>query len=148
MLCPNCQKDEVQVIDSRDDGKIIWRRRKCLKCDFRFTTYERIEVPKLTVVKRDQRREPFSKEKVINGIQKACQKRPVSMEQIIEAADNVEKQLFELKEPEISSKLIGEIVMKELEKIDDVAYIRFASIYRAFKSAESFDKEVHKILNK
>lgn len=148
MLCPNCQKDEVQVIDSRDDGKIIWRRRKCLGCDYRFTTYERIEVPRLMVIKRDKRREPFSKDKIIGGIKKACEKRPISINTISKVADEIEKKLYETGEPEVESKLIGEIVMRELEKLDQVAYIRFASVYRAFKNIQSFDKEVHKIMKK
>lgn len=147
MLCPHCQR-ETKVIDSRDNGKEIWRRRECLKCQKRFTTYERIELPKLLVIKRDQRREAFSKEKIIRGIQKACAKRPIKITKIEEIADKIEKEIYDLGKPEIKSKSIGELVMKELEELDPVAYIRFASVYRPIRSIKSFEEEVHKVIKK
>ena len=148
MLCPNCLKCETQVIDSRDDGKLIRRRRECLKCKARFTTYERIETSKLYIIKKDGRREPFSKEKLLNGLKKACEKRPICLTSIEEVADRIERTLYERSEKEISSKIIGEYVMTELKILDEVAYIRFASVYKAFKDAGSFEKEAHKFLKK
>ncbi len=148
MICNNCHKDNVAVIDSRDDGKVIWRRRKCLFCGHRFTTYERIEVPRLIIIKRDGRREPFSKEKIINGIRKSCEKRPVATANIQNIANKIEKKLYEIGDEEIKSTVIGKMVMEELEKLDKVAYIRFASVYRDFKTVRSFDKELKKIMNK
>jgi len=148
MICPNCQKDNVVVIDSRDDGRVVWRRRKCLSCGYRFTTYERIEVPRLVVKKRDGRREPFSKEKIIIGITKACEKRPVTTADIHRVAEEIEQALYEKGETEIKSKTIGELVMEKLEKLDKVAYIRFASVYKDFKTINSFSKELKKLMNK
>jgi transcriptional repressor NrdR len=146
MRCIKCQQGETQVIDSRDDGKEVWRRRECLACGYRFTTYERIEFPKLYVIKKDGRRELFSREKLLNGLRKACEKRPVALGKLEEVVGRIESTLYETGKKEIPSKLIGQLAMEELKKIDEVAYIRFASVYRAFKSVESFEKEVHKIM--
>jgi len=146
MRCIKCQQGETQVIDSRDDGKEVWRRRECLACGYRFTTYERIEFPKLYVIKKDGRRELFSREKLLSGLRKACEKRPVALAKLEEVVGRIESTLYETGKKEIPSKLIGQLAMEELKKIDEVAYIRFASVYRAFKSVESFEKEVHKIM--
>ena len=146
MHCIKCQRGETQVIDSRDDGKEVWRRRECLACGYRFTTYERIEFPKLYVIKKDGRRELFSREKLLNGLRKACEKRPVALAKLEEVVGRIESTLYETGKKEIPSKFIGQLAMEELKKIDEVAYIRFASVYRAFKSVESFEKEVHKIM--
>jgi transcriptional repressor NrdR len=148
MLCPNCLKSETRVLDSRDDGKAIRRRRECLKCKNRFTTYERIETPRLYVIKKDGRREPFLKEKLLTGLKKACEKRPICLTTIEEVADRIERELHDKGEKEVPSKLIGQLVMNELKKLDEVAYIRFASVYKAFKDAEGFEKEVHKFLKR
>jgi len=148
MLCPSCSKSETQVIDSRDDGKIIRRRRACGKCNYRFTTYERIEIPKLSVIKKDKRKEPFIRNKIITGIQKACEKRPIKEEEIEGIVDKIEQSFFEKGEKEVESRLIGQMVMEELKKLDPVAYLRFASVYRAFKDVESFEREVHKVIKK
>jgi len=146
MHCIKCQRGETQVIDSRDDGKEVWRRRECLACGYRFTTYERIEFPKLYVIKKDGRRELFSREKLLSGLRKACEKRPVALAKLEEVVGRIESTLYETGKKEIPSKFIGQLAMEELKKIDEVAYIRFASVYRAFKSVESFEKEVHKIM--
>ena len=148
MLCPNCQKSETAVVDSRDDNKTVWRRRKCLSCDARFTTYERMEVPRLIVIKRDGRREQFNKEKIVTGIRKACEKRPIPTLAITQIADSIEAKIYETGESEIPSKKLGKMVMDELLNLDSVAYIRFASVYRHFKTIKSFDKELKKIMNK
>lgn len=148
MLCPSCQKGETKVLDSRDDGRTIRRRRECLKCQYRFTTYERKETPKLLVIKKDKRREPYLREKLLTGLKKACEKRPICLSNIEEIGDRIERTLYEMGDGEISSKKIGELVMEELKKLDEVAYIRFASVYRAFKDAKSFEKEINKIKKK
>jgi len=137
MLCPYCSNDKTKVTDKRDSKDETRRRRECLKCRKRFTTYEKIELVEIFVVKKDGRREPFSREKLKTGIIKACEKRPVSQEQI----DNVIKEIEEkLKQQgkEVESRLIGELVMRQLKKLDKVAYIRFASVYKDFQEAKDF----------
>ncbi|MCM8759037.1 MAG: transcriptional regulator NrdR [Candidatus Omnitrophica bacterium] len=147
MRCPYCGSLQDRVIDSREseNGLQIRRRRECLRCEKRFTTYEEIEETKLIVVKKDGRREKFSREKIFNGIQKACEKRPVSTEQISSIVDEVEQQLKQRFEKEVNSQDIGNIIVDKLRKIDEVAYVRFASVYRQFKDVSEFQKEVEKI---
>jgi len=136
------------VVDSRvsKDGAAIRRRRECLACGFRFTTYERVEMQLPMVVKRDGRREPFSREKVIEGIRKACQKRPISMDQIEAFVSELERELMESGEREIPSTEIGERVMAKLQEWDQVAYVRFASVYRQFKDVKEFIAQVQELL--
>jgi transcriptional repressor NrdR len=145
MRCPFCKEDKDRVIDSRssDGGRIIRRRRQCLMCKRRFTTYEKInETFRLCVVKKDNSRVPYDREKVIGGLQKACYKRPVSAEQLQQITDKVEENIFSNFDKEVSSSFIGESVMKQLRRVDKVAYIRFASIYRDFTDAGELIKEV------
>ena len=144
MRCPFCLSDESKVVDKRDSGENIRRRRECLKCKKRFTTYENIEEAKIFVVKKDGRREPFSREKLRSGITKACEKRPVSQEKIDNAVSEIEQKLKE-KGKEIPSKFIGELVMKKLKQLDKVAYIRFASVYHEFKDINDFKRELKEI---
>ena len=148
MKCPACQHTETKVVDSRasKDGLAIRRRRQCLRCGYRFTTYERVEMHLPMVIKRDGRREPFSREKVIDGIRKACQKRPISMDQIEAFVNELEREILESGEREISSKKIGERVMAQLREWDDVAYVRFASVYREFQDVTEFIEQIHKLL--
>ncbi|NPB08956.1 MAG: transcriptional repressor NrdR [Thermodesulfobacteria bacterium] len=148
MKCPACQHPETKVVDSRvsKDGAAIRRRRECLACGFRFTTYERVEMQLPMVVKRDGRREPFSREKVIEGIRKACQKRPISMDQIEAFVSELERELMESGEREIPSTEIGERVMAKLQEWDQVAYVRFASVYRQFKDVKEFIAQVQELL--
>lgn len=146
MKCPICQKDDDKVLESRtvEDGETIRRRRECNACGNRFTSYESVEKRPLMVVKKDERREEFFRQKVLSGILKACEKRPVSMQAIEELVDKVEKEAHRLGK-EISSKQIGEIIMTELQAIDEVAYIRFASVYKQFKDANEFVKVVKEV---
>ncbi len=148
MRCPACQHTETKVIDSRvsRDGLAIRRRRQCLRCGYRFTTYERVEMHLPMVIKRDGRREPFSREKVIEGIRRACQKRPISMDQIEAFVNELEREILEGGEREISSKKIGEKVMAQLREWDDVAYVRFASVYREFQDVTEFIEQIQKLL--
>ncbi len=150
MKCPSCQHSETKVIDSRvsKDGAAVRRRRECLSCGFRFTTYERVEMQLPLVIKRDGRREPFLREKVIEGIRKACQKRPISMEQIESFVNELERELMESGEREIPSTLIGEKVMEKLHEWDDVAYVRFASVYRQFQDVKEFIEQIQQLLEK
>lgn len=147
MKCPYCGSLTDSVVDSRltADGSAIRRRRECLKCKRRFTTYERREKFSLMVVKKDGRREAFAREKVRNGLVRACEKRPVSMGQLEQLADNIESALQKTAKKEVHSKEIGEMVIKLLQKLDDVAYVRFASVYRQFKDAGEFLKLSRKI---
>lgn len=140
MKCIFCGHTESKVVDSRvsDDSTSIRRRRECLKCGKRFTTYETIETTPILVIKSDGTRQPFSAEKIKNGIIKACEKRPVTMSQIEKIVDTIEKQIHNSLNQEVSSKQIGEMIMDELKKIDDVAYVRFASVYRKFKDISNF----------
>lgn len=148
MKCPFCGNLEDKVVDSRTnpEGDAIRRRRECLKCSRRFTTYEHVEKAQVMVVKKDGRREPFDKNKLLAGLVKACEKRPVSTEKMQEMVDAVQRQLENRYEREIPSKEIGEAVMKELQKTDDVAYVRFASVYREFKDVSQFMSELSLLL--
>ena len=149
MRCPFCKEDRDRVIDSRssDAGRVIRRRRQCLMCKRRFTTYEKIsESFKLCVVKKDNSRVPYNRDKIISGLQKACYKRPVSAEQIQQVADRVEESIFRNFDKEVSSAFIGEGVMKQLRRVDKVAYIRFASVYRDFRDAGELIKEVSRVI--
>lgn len=140
MKCPFCQNDDSNVLDSRvtPDAASIRRRRECSDCKKRFTTYERIEMAELFVVKRDGRREPFSREKILKGILRACEKRPVKRDRIDNVATTIEANLRDLGKDEVKSNKVGELVMQELAKLDDVAYVRFASVYKKFKDANQF----------
>lgn len=148
MKCPFCSYLEDKVIDSRlsGDGATTRRRRECLKCEKRFTTYERIEETLPLVVKKDGRREPFDRTKILGGLMKACEKRPVSMEEIEEAVETLEKRFLDSGEKEMASKVIGEAVMEEIKKLDEVAYVRFASVYRDFRDINEFMKELKDLL--
>ena len=147
MKCMYCGCEDSKVIDSRstDDGRSIRRRRECSNCGRRFTTFETIESVPLLVVKRDGTRQLFEKEKLKNGIIRACEKRPISMAQIDGVADNIEKALYNSLEQEVSSQKIGDLVMQELKTLDEVAYIRFAAVYRQFKDSATFIEEMRKI---
>ena len=149
MRCPFCKENHDKVVDSRssDAGRIIRRRRQCLACKKRFTTYEKIgESFKLYVVKKDDSRVPYDREKIVAGLQKACYKRPVSVEQIQQIADKVEEEVFRSFDKEVSSAFVGESVMKHLRVIDKVAYIRFASVYRDFQDAGELIDEVSQVI--
>ncbi len=149
MRCPFCRENRDKVIDSRssDAGRVIRRRRQCLACKKRFTTYEKIgESFKLYVVKKDNSRVPYDRDKVIGGLQKACHKRPVSVERIQQIAETVEEDIFRNFDKEVSSAFIGESVMKHLRGADKVAYIRFASVYRDFKDAGELIEEVSEVI--
>lgn len=150
MKCPFCSHDDTKVVDKREieDAKATRRRRECLKCKKRFTTYERIETSSIIIVKKDGRREPYDRQKLRNGMIKACEKRSVSLEKIDKELDDIEAILREYPKKEIPSNVIGELVMKKLKKLDKVAYIRFASVYRDFADLESFQKEVSKLIKK
>lgn len=150
MKCPYCGNKNNKVVDSRDslEGASIRRRRECIKCKRRFTTYEYIEDLSLMVVKKDGRREPFDRKKIISGLIKACEKRPISMEKIEEAVDAIERQIMRKFDKEVSAKEIGELVMEKLAKLDEIAYVRFASVYRQFKDVSQFMKELKGILDK
>ncbi|MFZ0034817.1 MAG: transcriptional regulator NrdR [Sedimentisphaerales bacterium] len=145
MRCPFCKENHDRVVDSRssDTGRVIRRRRQCLVCKKRFTTYEKIgESFKLCVVKKDSSRVPYDRDKIVGGLQKACYKRPVSVEQIQQIADKVEEDIFKSFDKEVSSTFVGESVMKHLRGVDKVAYIRFASVYRDFEDAGELIEEV------
>ena len=144
MRCPFCTHQENKVIDSRlsKEGQVIRRRRECLDCQRRFTTYERIEEIMPLVVKKDGRRESFDRQKIVSGLKAACQKRPVSSEQIDEIVDRVERRLQEMGEREVASHIIGEQVMQALQQLDEVAYVRFASVYRSFQDIGEFMSEL------
>lgn len=148
MICPFCSFDDNKVIDSRlsKDGYVIRRRRECLECSGRFTTYERIEEAFPHVVKKDGRREPFSRQKVLAGIQTACEKRPISVDKIEKVLEKVEHKMQECGEKEVKSSFVGEKVMEELKDLDQVAYVRFASVYREFKDLNEFMTELHNLL--
>jgi transcriptional repressor NrdR len=146
--CPYCGYTESKVVDSRptDEEAAIRRRRECEKCSRRFTTYEKIEQMPLIIVKKDGSRQVYQRTKMLNGILRACEKRPISISQIEEIVDEIEKELYNSMDKEIDSKKIGEMVMKRLKKIDDVAYVRFASVYRQFKDINTFLEELNKII--
>ena len=150
MLCPFCGHVEDKVVDSRSSNgsRAIRRRRECLKCGKRFTTYEHIEDIGLLIIKSDSRREAFDRNKVISGLVKACNKRPISVASIEEVADSIERTLQQNYDKEVNSKEIGELVMTHLQKLDEVAYVRFASVYRQFKDVNQFVSELKELLNK
>ena len=149
MKCPFCAEEDSWVVESRtiENGEEIRRRRECGKCKRRFTTYEKVEGLNLFVVKKDGKREPFIKEKLRIGVQKACEKRPISQETIEKLVDEVETRLRSMDTLEIESKVIGDLVMKKLGKIDKIAYVRFASVYREFDDIKTLQEEVKKIVN-
>ena len=148
MRCPFCDSADTKVIDSRptEEGHAIRRRRGCDKCNRRFTTYEKIEMVPVMVVKRDRTRETFDSSKIRPGVIKACEKRPVSLNQIDDLVRSVEKQVYSMGDTEVTSHAVGEIVMNELKKLDEVAYVRFASVYRQFKDIQTFMNELSKLL--
>lgn len=147
MRCPICEHDNDKVVDSRSaqDGHIIRRRRKCLECGHKFTTYEAIERSPLYVIKKDHRREPFQREKLLGGILTACKKRPVSMESIERLVHKIEMDIHSGFQTEVPSWKIGELIIHALRQLDDVAYVRFASVYRQFKDVEEFLEELQKL---
>ena len=148
MKCPYCGNPDTRVIDSRpaEDGTSIRRRRSCDACEKRFTTYEKVETIPLIVIKKDNNREQYNRGKIERGVLRACYKRPVSAEDIQRTVNSIESQVFSLEEKEIPSHKVGEIVMDELKKLDEVAYVRFASVYREFKDINTFMDELKKIL--
>ena len=150
MKCPFCGEDDTRVIDSRpaDENMSIRRRRQCDKCQKRFTTYEKVEAIPLVVIKKDQTREPYDRTKIEKGVFRSCHKRPISVPQMNHLVDQVEAKVFSKEEREIPSRYIGELVMRYLEELDAVAYVRFASIYREFKDVDTFMEELKKILDK
>lgn len=148
MNCPKCNYEESKVVDSRnvDEYNSIRRRRECLKCKNRFTTYEKIEYTPIMVVKKNGLREQFDRDKIIKGMISACQKRPVSLEQIEKTAEQIEFELNNSLEKEIDSSKIGDIVIEKLKELDKIAYVRFASVYREFKDINEFKKELNRLL--
>ncbi len=150
MRCPFCGHDEDKVIDSRpsDEGSAIRRRRECISCNARFTTYEKVENLPLVVIKKDGTRQPFDRDKLISGIMKACEKRPITTAQIENLVNSIETQSQNSLKREIMSQEIGEMVMERLKLIDEVAYVRFASVYRQFKDVNSFLEELNEMLNR
>ena len=150
MKCPFCSFEESKVIDSRptDEGQRIRRRRECLNCGKRFTTYEIIESLPIIVIKKDKSREAFNRDKLMNGLLRACEKRPVSIDTLDTLIDEIEVILQNSLDREVSSEKIGELVMEKLKKIDEVAYVRFASVYRQFKDINTFMSELNKLLAK
>ena len=150
MKCPFCGSDNTRVIDSRpaDDNTSIRRRRLCDDCDKRFTTYEKVETIPLIVITKDNNREQYDRSKIEAGVLRACHKRPISVGQINQLVDEVETEIFNREEKEISSTLIGEIVMNKIKDLDSVAYVRFASVYREFKDVNTFMSELKKVLER
>lgn len=150
MRCPFCNNNENKVTDSREtsEGAAVRRRRECVDCGKRFTTYEYVEKTPLMVVKKDGRREPFNHQKILTGLLKACEKRPVSVEALGKIANEIELQLQKKFEQELESHFIGELVMEKLAQLDDVAYVRFASVYRQFKDINQFMRELRDVFNK
>ena len=149
MKCRYCASTESKVIDSRptEDGSAIRRRRECMSCGKRFTTYEKIEEIPIMVVKRDGRREPFDSDKIRLGIRKACEKRPVAADAQDRLVEDVTREVFNTLASEVTTRDIGEIVMKKLKDVDEVAYVRFASVYREFKDTQTFMKELQRLLD-
>ena len=150
MKCPYCNFEETQVIDTRETENLeaTRRRRECMKCNKRFTTYERVEEADIIVVKKDGRRERFQRQKVLNGIVEACEKREIPLEKVEKLVDDVESDLRKRDSVEVESRVIGELVMKKLKGLDKVAYVRFASVYREFEDLESFKEELEKLQKK
>ena len=149
MKCPFCGDDNTRVIDSRpaDDNEAIRRRRQCDECGKRFTTYEKVETIPLIVIKKDKNRETYDRSKIESGVVRSCHKRPVSVDQIEACVDEIENKIFNLGVREIESEKIGEIVMDQIRDLDQVAYVRFASVYRQFKDADTFMSELKKLLD-
>ncbi len=147
MTCPRCNSPETDVIDSRTAAKAVRRRRQCSQCQYRFTTFERLERPRLMVVKKDGRRELFAREKLMLGIERACEKRDVSKDEIETIIDAIECQVFDTIEGEITTKRVGELAMQALAGVDQVAYVRFASVYREFTDVASFADVVEMLAN-
>lgn len=147
MKCSQCQSDDIKVIESRDvaDDQAIRRRRMCVNCGYRFTTYERIERPQLIVVKNSGQRELFDRNKLLAGLYRACEKTPVTSVQLERVVSNIEQELYACGDQEVSSSRIGELVMEQLPKLSEVAYVRFASVYRRFKDIAGFEKELSHI---
>ncbi len=146
MQCPFCGYTDSKVIDSRDVNETVRRRRECLSCGFRFTTHERIQTSNLVIIKKDKRREEFNREKLTSGIRKACEKRPLPTGAVEKLVDEVENELHRLGKAEIPSSAVGEIVMEKLKKLDHIAYIRFASVYRDFADITSLKQEVDTLI--
>lgn len=146
MKCPFCGHTESRVVDTREVGDGIRRRRECQSCGQRFTTYEQVARVNLLVIKRDGRREPFDRQKLYEGIRRACAKRPVSAERIEQVVSEIETNLYNLGQAEVPSRTIGEMVMERLREIDDVAYVRFASVYRSFADIQTLKREVDQIV--
>ena len=148
MKCPFCENSDTKVIDSRqtDDGHAIRRRRECENCKKRFTTYEKVEEMILMVIKKDGSREAFDRNKIYTGIVKACEKRPVPADKIEEVVDDIERGLNNMMEKEVESSFIGELIMEKLRELDEVAYVRFASVYRQFTDINTFVSEIEKLL--
>lgn len=149
MKCPYCGFAESKVIDSRptDESNSIRRRRECLKCQKRFTTYEKLEAISIVVVKKDQSRQPYERQKVLKGIITACEKRPISLAQMEQVADDIESELYQSMTREFDSTTIGEKVMERLKQLDEVAYVRFASVYKSFDNIETFMAELQGLIN-
>ena len=149
MKCPFCGEENTKVIDSRpaEENNYIRRRRQCEVCGKRFTTYEKVETIPLIVIKKDDNREPYDRSKIERGIVRSCHKRPVSYDQIVSTVEEIEAEIFNKEEKEISSNEIGEIVMDKIKELDQVAYVRFASVYREFKDVNTFMDELKKFLN-
>lgn len=150
MKCPYCNEADTKVIDSRpaDDNSSIRRRRQCGQCGKRFTTYEKLETMPLMVIKKDSSRETYDRSKIEAGIIHSCHKRPVSTQQINAVIDEIENQIFNMEEKEVETTIIGELVMNRLKQLDEVAYVRFASVYREFKDVNTFMEELGKLLKK
>jgi transcriptional repressor NrdR len=146
MKCPQCGHEDSKVTDSRDVNETVRRRRECLGCGFRFTTHERIQTSNLVIIKKDKRREEFNREKLTSGIRKACEKRPLPTGAVEKLVDEVENELHRLGKAEIPSSAVGEIVMEKLKKLDHIAYIRFASVYRDFADITSLKQEVDTLI--
>ena len=147
MICPFCGHEDTKVVDSRDakEGKVTRRRRECEKCQARFSTYEEVEIMRLTVVKKDGVNQDFDRGKIEEGIRRSLEKRPIDEDRITQILNDIEYEIQSKDQPEISSKEIGKIVLEKLKEVDDVAYLRFASVYKSFGSAETFKKEAEKI---
>lgn len=150
MKCPYCNDDDTKVIDSRpaDENSSIRRRRQCENCKKRFTTYEKLETMPLMVIKKDNSRETYDRSKIEAGIVHSCHKRPVSIQQINSMIDEIENQIFNMEEKEVDTSIVGELVMNKLKSVDEVAYVRFASVYREFKDVNTFMEELGKLLKK
>lgn len=150
MHCPHCQHNNSRVIDSRptEDGRCIRRRRECENCGFRFTTFERYEETTLLVIKKDGNREAFNRQKLLNGIIRSAEKRPISMEKINQVVEEIDNQVRGLGESEVTSQVIGEFVMNALKDLDEIAYIRFASVYRQFKDMDDFMNELQDVMHR